>query len=211
MGASILPEGELTLHQDGENEQEQLAKILLEIRKGSAAAESALVSRLRAPLVLQFRGMGWGVESEDLAHDTLIVLLDKLRTAKLDEPTKINAYCKGIASNLSLAGRRKLARRRTQLDSDLIETQVSDTPSLELHLQRNRLQEQIIELINRLPRERDQLILKRVFLEEEDKEQVQAQINVSSSQFDRVLYRSKKRLSKLVAHHYPDLMTASSG
>ena len=196
-----------------ENHREvtQLEQLLNGIRKGSRASEDAVVSSLRPTLVAEFRRLGWGHEAEDMAHDALIVLLDKLRNSNLQEPAKVTAYCRGIAANLSIASRRKQARRKTHLDSILIESQASDQPSPELELQRSRLQDQIPELINRLPRTRDQLILRGVFLKEEDKQKVQQQIDVSSSQFDRVLYRSKKRLSELVDRSCPDLKSAVPG
>jgi len=78
-------------------------------------ADQLRLPRIRQPanyhiapqLLTRFKTLGWNNDAEDMAHDTLIILLDKLRHSTLAEPKKVKAYSNQTASKVSIAARRK--------------------------------------------------------------------------------------------------------
>ena len=114
-----------------ESDEAGFARNLVErIAAGDRSAEALLVARYRDQIVMTLRRHGRTEDAEDLAHDALITLLEKLRTGSIAEPEKLGAYLSGIAVNLSIAVVRKEARRKTRPEPALVEQAIDSTPSV---------------------------------------------------------------------------------
>lgn len=169
--------------------------------RGETGAQQALVRRLRPRLVRQLKSLGWLDDAEDLAHDALIILLCRIRTRRLDDPSMVFAFCAGIASRLSIGRYRKLNRQKTVIDSDLVEACSDDECSPERSAMREQVREAVASLINQLNQPRDRTILKRMYIDGGERHLVRNELAMTAPQFDRVLHRSKQRLGKLAANY----------
>jgi RNA polymerase sigma-70 factor, ECF subfamily len=136
-------------------------------------------------------------EAEDLFQDTFQLVIEKLRRGELREPAKLPGYLAQIARSLAIEHYRKAQRRKTDPDSDAIaEVEASGSGALSELLTREDAG-LVRQVIRELGTERDRDILLRFYIAEEDKERIQADLGLSSLQFNRVLHRARERYRDL--------------
>ncbi len=169
------------------------------IRKGNADAESALIQRYERGLHFLVRHhTNDHALAEDVVQETFIVVIQRLRTSGLDEPAKLSPFLHQTARNIMIGQLRKIARRRTNPDTEQVESTVG---SLEdQHSAAVREQDALIirQLLAELKCDRDRQILKRFYLLEEEKADICADLELSDVHFNRVLYRARQRFGALV-------------
>jgi RNA polymerase sigma-70 factor (ECF subfamily) len=136
-------------------------------------------------------------EAEDLFQDTFRLVIEKLRQGELREPAKLPGFLAQIARSLAIEHYRKAQRRKTDPDSDAIaEVRASGSGPLSDLLVREDAGT-VRQVIRELGTERDREILLRFYIAEEDKERIQADLGLSSLQFNRVLHRARERYRDL--------------
>jgi RNA polymerase sigma-70 factor (ECF subfamily) len=127
-------------------------------------------------------------------------VIEKLRRGELREPAKLPGFLAQIARSLAIEHYRKAQRRKTDPDSDAI-AEVADVsgggsgPLAELLTREDA--GLVRRVIGELGTERDREILLRFYIAEEDKERIQADLGLSSLQFNRVLHRARERYRDL--------------
>jgi RNA polymerase sigma-70 factor (ECF subfamily) len=179
-------------------EGDPAAELVHRIAAGDASAEDELVRRYsRGVLLLLRRRCGGSDLAEDLHQETFRVVLERLRGRGLEDPSRLAGFLHGTAENLFRAHRRKVHRRKTHGEDALPERPDPGPGQLE-----GTLHEEAAGLVRRLLAElhppRDRQILYRFYLAEEAKERICADYGLSSLHFNRVLYRARKRLKKLL-------------
>jgi len=142
-------------------------------------------------------------EAEDLFQDTFRLCLEKLRRGELREPAKLPGFLAQIARSLAIEHYRKLARRKTDADTDAVLDAVAagESPLAGLLARENAAL--VRHVLQDLANERDRQILLRFYIAEEDKDRISADYGLSSLQFNRVLHRARQR--------YKELLTARLG
>ena len=184
---------------EGAQEPEIAADLVVRIRRGSREAEEAMVRRYGAPLLnILKRRTRDGELALDLRQDTFRIVLEKLRSSGLDEPERLAAYLRAVALNLLIAQRRKDTRRATKADSDAIEAVADEAGGPFDSVSREQSRNSVVALLRELGTARDREILKRLYLEEQDKETICAALGVDSAHFKRVLFRAKQRFRELL-------------
>jgi RNA polymerase sigma-70 factor (ECF subfamily) len=181
--------------------------LVLRIRAGDAEAEVELVVRYRAALVrLLRRQTGDAALAEDLAQDTLLITIDRLRRGKLHEPAALPAFVRSIATNLLRAERRKQRRRRTDALDDVDEpaAAAADPLAAMVETEERRL---LRRAIASLPSERDREVLRRTYLDGESRESVRDHLGLPELRFNTVLYRARERLRKAIQTIFHDGLT----
>jgi RNA polymerase sigma-70 factor (ECF subfamily) len=168
------------------------------IRRGDRVAEQAFVVRYRRGLVLLLRRWTGDLAlAEDVAQDTLLIAIERLREEGLEDPTKLLAFLRRTAQNLVVAGGRKAARRRTDAAGD----ELPDTPDLGPdHFERMVSEEhaaRVRAVIARLPVPRDRELLTRYYLADQDKDELCAALGLEELHFNRVLHRARQRFRDL--------------
>jgi len=103
-----------------------------------------------------------------------------------------------VALNLLTGHWRKQQRRATMTDSAQVERAAHDAPGPEGAVSRDQEQQAVRNLLEALSTPRDREILRRVYLLEEDRERVCADLGIDSVHFSRVLFRAKQRLRSLL-------------
>jgi RNA polymerase sigma-70 factor, ECF subfamily len=177
-------------------------EICARIKAGSREAEATLVNRLQPGLrlVLQ-RATGGDLElARELFQETLVILLRRLRSVGLSDPTELAAFAAQTARNLAIAHHRKESRRRTDANIEAIET-VSDPQRGQPELvAANRLGAIVHRLLGELPTDRDRMVLKRYYLHEDPKADICRDLDMSDLAFNQVLFRARNRFRDLLSN-----------
>src|SRR5688572_11013126 len=151
-------------------EQSEPVAIAQRIHAGDAAAERELFARYRPGVVLMLsRRLTDRWLAEDVANDALSEVLRILRERPLDDPDNLAAFIHGIAVNFARNANRKEARRRTEPDTETVETTVDISGDPAVLSMRASLVRVVRELLATLPVERDRQILMRLYLNDDDK------------------------------------------
>lgn len=180
-------------------EAEVAADLVQRIAAGDTSAEGELVQRYSRGLLYLLRRLGASPElADDLHQETFRIVLERLRRRALDDPAGLAGFLRGTARNLVTAERRKAARRRTEGDEEVLEQAVHPAQG---QLSAVLLDEEaaiVRKLIGELPTGRDQQLLLRFYVAEEDKETICADLGLESLHFNRVLFRARQRFKELL-------------
>lgn len=175
------------------------ADLAARIRNSDRSAEEDLVRRYGPGLLrLLTRRTRDAEVARDLRQDTFETALAKLRVGELENPASIGAYLRGIAERLATGHYRKDARRATTPDSDMIEREADPRQSPFENVSNEQVQKAVRALIAELPTPRDRDILIGVYVNEEEKEQLCARLEIDATHFNRVLFRAKQRFRELL-------------
>ncbi len=166
------------------------------VRDGCRDAEDELVRRhsrsVTALLYLRTRDRE---VTRELHQETFSAVIIAARAGRIREPDRLGSYVRQTAVNLLRNYRRKQLRSPLIFDDveiydehrgPLREMEAAETARL------------IRRAIQHLSRSRDQLLLRRYFIDEADKAQICCELDISAVHFDRVLYRAKRRLRQIL-------------
>jgi len=172
-------------------------ELVTRILAGEKAAESELVQQYsRGVLIILNRATGDYSLSEDLSQETFQLTLEKIRGGEVREPEKLSGFICSLARNLATDHYRRSRRSEQVDDPEATETIAAAAPSqLDLVLQAEK-SKRVRELLSELSG-RDREILRRFYIEEEDKDRICADLKLSSLHFNRVLHRARERYREL--------------
>ena len=172
-------------------------ELVTRILAGEKAAESELVQQYsRGVLIILNRATGDYSLSEDLSQETFQLTLEKIRGGEVREPEKLSGFICSLARNLATDHYRRSRRSEQVDDPEAMETVAAAAPSqLDLVLQAEK-SKRVRELLSELSG-RDREILRRFYIEEEDKDRICADLKLSSLHFNRVLHRARERYREL--------------
>ena len=176
----------------------EVAKLATRIHAGEHAAEDELVLRYRHGLVLLvLRWTGDPALAEDLAHEALLAVIERLRQRPLDDPGKLGAFLHGTAQNMVLAQQRRTARRRTTTAGDRIDA--FEDPGADPFDAAIRTEETLLvrRMIEEMSVARDRELLRRHYILGEPKARICAELGLDAVHFNRVLHRARLRLRAL--------------
>ena len=162
------------------------------IINGDAAAEEELVALFKEPVFHIIRRVSNNTSMvEDFSQDTFLTVIRKIRKGDLRQAESLGSFVAAVARNHTIEQMR-LLRRRAGEDLGHAD-QVPDTSpdplsKLQRSVQIDELREVMKELI---PRYRELLL--RFYINEEPKEEICADLNLTSGQFDGVLHRARSR------------------
>lgn len=173
--------------------------IVAGIVEGNRLAEKAMVEKYGKPLIFILERRTNNRESaKDLVQDTFLVVLQKLRSEPLQDPSKLGAYLQRTAINLHIGEVRKYIRRNTTADSELLETIAESEGDQHRRLVEERAKIAVRKLISELHNKRDRIILTLYYIEEDDKEVICRELDLSIRHFDRVISRARSRFRELI-------------
>ncbi len=167
--------------------------LVTRIQAGDRSAEAELVEVYgRAVAVVLRRATRVREAAEDLYQETFRLALEKIRRRELREPDKLPGFLGGLARNLA----RDLARRelrRAHEDEEILYRVPDPAPDQLGRLLRRERAALVRELLDELPVERDRELLLRVYLSDDDKQTICAELGLSDLHFNRVLFRARQR------------------
>ncbi len=170
------------------------------IRAGDTDAEAILIARLQSGLRLvanRASGGDWEL-SCDVCQETLVILLRRLRSTGLEDPSGLEAFAAQTARNLVIAARRKKHRQRTATDSEALDGLPDPRPLAQEEAASRRLGVLVQQLVAELPGDRDRAILTRFYLKEDEKAEICRDLNLTDMGFNQVIFRARNRLRQLL-------------
>jgi RNA polymerase sigma-70 factor (ECF subfamily) len=170
------------------------------IRQGDVSAESELIRQFEPGLRVLLRrrtGGDFGL-LQDLVQETLIVVIQRLRGAGIDDPQKLAAFAAQTARNLAIASLRKAERQKTDVDSDATERNADPAQGLHDLTADVEAALAVRALLRELPQPRDRLMLKRFYLEDHDKQLICQELDLSEAAFNQALSRARKRFRQIL-------------
>ena len=176
------------------------ALMVRKIHQGERAAEELLCRKFIAPVqrALGRRGLD-AADAQDVAQETLLIVIRKLRESGLRDPERLTNYIFRTARNVHSAGRRRAfySKRCHQTDVyELLDAKDSDQSEA---VRRDELKGKLREVLGLLSQERDKQVLIQRYLLELPKNEVCQNLLLTPVQFDRVLFNARKRLARLVS------------
>jgi RNA polymerase sigma factor (sigma-70 family) len=189
---------------------DEIARIVVEALTGDRDAESRMLQALRPGVlaVLRFGAFHRWVDAEDLAQETLQIVVERVRAGTIDDPRKVFAFAAATARNLALNAARKMLRHQTVVDSELVDELAQNLemePSDLSESDDRQLAQAVAQLLEELPTERDRQLLMRFYLDGIDKRQLCQELGLSPKHFDRVLMRARSRLRSIIERRAPHL------
>lgn len=186
----------------------RLAALVARIEGGEAAAEAELVAQFSPGLKVILRRLTADAAlADDVHQETLAVVLRRIRARELRQPEAVAGFVRSTARNLVIAGRRKEARYADlgeDGDAVLEKAQAAAAEDGGRHggapLARLIAAEEaalVRRLLGELRHERDRELLVRVYLREEDKDQVCRDLGCDPALYNRLLFRARQRLREL--------------
>lgn len=177
---------------------ERIINLVRRIEGGDGKAEAELVeSYARAVNLLLLKRTGNAQLAMDLSQETFCATIQKLRLGGLRNPQCLTAFIRQIAVNLCNDQVRK-DRRFQGHEHDSIASLAARRDNKGQQLD-SRLARNILEkALCKLSVERDQQILRRFYLQEEEKQKICSELDLSAHHFDRVLYRAKQRIRSVI-------------
>jgi RNA polymerase sigma-70 factor (ECF subfamily) len=177
----------------------------------SEFGSDAVLGRLRdGVLYLLRRELRDSVLADDLCNETFRIVLERLRRQPLEDPARIDSYLGQTARNLVIAHRRKEERQRTLTGHQAtLEATVAAGADPALILQSRSRAAAIRKVLEEIPLVRDREILVRVYLYDQEKEQVCRELGISAGHYKLVVHRARERFRVLVEqrHARSDLYT----
>ncbi len=187
------------LYTEPESTLESPESLVNRIIKGDSLAENQLVERYWKSLIyIVGRRTNDADLTQDIAQDTFLVVISKVRNGQLENPSAIGAFIRNIGINLVIAHYRKEARRKTESDEN-IDIQFPDkTPSIQQAFGDKKLLEIVTQVMAEMPNQRDKDLMYRFFVYGQSKKQICDEFDLTPAHFDRVLHRARTRLKQLI-------------
>ena len=135
--------------------------------------------------------------TEDLVQETFRIVLKKVRGGDVREPERLSGFIMGVARISALDHARKMRRDSSQEDLSSAEQIPDSQPGPFDELVRKERAELVRRVIGELKVERDREVLFRYYIAEEDKDQICADLGLTSQQLYSVLFRALKRYKEL--------------
>lgn len=170
------------------------------IREGDASAEAELIRQFEPGLRVLLRRRTGGDHGllQDLVQETLLIVIQRLRGAGIEEPEKLAAFAAQTARNLAIASLRKTERQKTDIDSAATERNADTARGVEALAEDSEAAMAVRALLRELPQSRDSLMLKRFYLEDHDKEVICQEMQLSEAAFNQALSRARRRFRQIL-------------
>lgn len=193
------PAGELPEQVVDPLRERELRALAERIARGDRRAEQSLFEGTRFALWMILRRRGCAAEeADDLVQEALIIALRRLREGTLDQPEKLDGFLYVTALNLRRGQLRKQQRHPAQSLEDTSEEHLIGTSDPMASLGQFQRQRLLAEVLDELPQTRDRELLRRHYLDEQDKASSCIELDLEPAHYDRVLHRARQRLGRLL-------------
>lgn len=136
--------------------------------------------------------------AEDLINQAYVETLDKLAAGKIRDPQLLGGYVYRVAFNLFRNHRRRMDNRvELRAAPDTVE-QIPGAMSPYEDVLAASVRRQVRQLLAELPVKRDREVLRRFYIEEDDKHTVCRELAITPRHFDRVLFRARRRIREML-------------
>lgn len=156
------------------------------MRRHYAGLQALLRRRIKDPAV-----------AADLLNEAVATAMSHFRSGRIEQPDRLAGYVYRVALNLYRNYRREFDNRADLRAGPDDIHKIADSKASSEPVDTGLLQ-QVRQLIGELPTARDREIVKRFYLDEEEKESICRSLDLSPLHFDRVIFRARQRLRALL-------------
>lgn len=136
--------------------------------------------------------------AEDLINQAYVETLDKLAAGQIRDPELLGGYVYRVAFNLFRNHRRRMDNRdELRAAPDTVE-RIPGTMSPYEEVLAASVRRQVLQLLAELPVKRDREVLRRFYIEEDDKHTICRELAITPRHFDRVLFRARRRIREML-------------
>lgn len=165
---------------------------------------TAKLQELRAGVLLLLRReLGSSQLAEEFCNESFRIVLERLQKQPLEDPSRLAPYLAQTARYLVIAHQRKSERRQTVTGHGDAIVSVPDPaadPAERAHT--DACARAVRRVLEEIPNVRDREILVRVYLHEQDKEQVCRELGIDEAHLRKVVFRAKERFKSLIEKRY---------
>ena len=137
--------------------------------------------------------------AQDALNQALVTSLEHLQAGRVSDPSLIGGYVFQVAMNQMRNHRRKMAERsERRADPAVVDTLPDLHVSADCSVVEPALARQVRSAIESLPTPRDREIVKRFYLDEEEKDSICRDLQPSTLHFDKVIFRARQRMRALL-------------
>jgi RNA polymerase sigma-70 factor (ECF subfamily) len=170
------------------------AAYLERLRTGDAATEQHFCAYFSELILLKLRTRGLVALFDDVSQETFVRVLRALKSPEgLRDPGALGAFVWSVCTNVILEhGRTRKTEPLAPADEPIdVVDPVSRSPEAQLALEEQR---QAVQAVIRDMTDRDREVLGAIFLNEEGRDRVCAQLGVTKEYLRVLLYRAKKEM-----------------
>jgi RNA polymerase sigma-70 factor, ECF subfamily len=190
------------LDDDKENTK-LLSEIVSRIIAGDSDAEGEIVRLYQKGVATIIRKTVRSVSSaEDVAQDTLRKVLEKIRRGELREPERLSGFVCSVARNSAIEHIRRARKYGEQEAADTTEKIPDPAPNQLDEILSAEKARTVHRIIRELKLERDRELLRRYYLDDEDKDKICASLGLTRTQFNNVISRAKARFRELYVQRF---------
>jgi len=183
--------------------------IVANIRRGDRPMEVVFFQRYYAGVKRHLaRYIHNTSHAEDIAHDALLTVLLRLRNKSIEQPQFLDRFVYQTAKFSYYSWLRRPANQPGLFEPLAEHQNPMDTEQQFLRAEQRRL---LLVLIGTLRVERDREILRRAYIHDETKLATCEALALTTSHFDRIIFRARERLKHRLELQDPDFITALKG
>ena len=183
--------------------------IVANIRRGDRPMEAVFFQRYYAGVKRHLaRYIHNTSHAEDIAHDALLTVLLRLRNKSIEQPQFLDRFVYQTAKFSYYSWLRRPANQPGLFEPLAEHQDPMDTEQQFLRAEQRRL---LLVLIGTLRVERDREILRRAYIHDETKLATCEALALTTSHFDRIIFRARERLKHKLELQDPDFITALKG
>lgn len=135
----------------------------------------------------------------DILQDAAVTTLEKLRRGEIAHPENVGGFLYRVALN-HLRNHRRKDRTGVSSAEELEDLRGPDEDPDWERVGRPQWAAAVRRLLEQMPAPRDREVLRRFYLNDEDKEQICTALNLSAEHFNRVIFRARNRFRELLEH-----------
>lgn len=191
------------MDEDNENSWAELSEIVRRILAGDSGAEAELVRLYQKGVAMIIRRiLGSASAGEDASQDTFRKVLEKIRRGELREAERLSGFVRSVARNTAIEYIRR-ARKHVNREGDDNAEHTSDPAPNQLdEILSDEKTRAVHQIIKELKLERDRELLRRYYIDEEDKDIICASLSITRAQFNNVISRAKARFKDLYVQRF---------
>jgi RNA polymerase sigma-70 factor (ECF subfamily) len=138
-----------------------------------------------------------GAVTGEMLNEAVATAMTHMRTGRIAQPERLAGYVYRVALNLYRNYRREFDNRSDLRSADDLQRLPDAGASIEDALDPDVVAH-VRAVIAELPTARDREVVKRFYLDEQDKEDVCTALGLSPLHFDKVIFRARRRLRALL-------------
>lgn len=179
--------------QSYQTEAKSSEQLVNRILLGDKTAETEMVYRYQKKLFNSIYSKAHDRElAEDIVQDTWVIALDKIRSSELKNKKKLESYISRIGSYQLIMSYRLSEKNNFYGETDIHEV-ADEAAGPEQTISRGQLSKAVLALLSSMPIKRDSELLQRYYLIGDSKQELCDEFDLSSSHFDRVIFRARER------------------